>query len=1179
MKNIAAITMFQRIGCCFILCFALFGCRTPSEQREKPEYTQAPTDSKPTDITHLTQALADFNRGSALLEQYKYVEASKAFETVVETAPDWAAARFNLGLAYLNMQEQAGAESYLALAQESFEAVLQSDPNNLSAQFCLGLYYQHLGENEKALDYFQSVSKADPNDPYVLYKCAEALINLGRNDEGIKLLENVIDLDPGFVSGAYRLATQYQRTRRREKALPLFARFKALKDTELTGGSFTVLKTYGTVGKYYMALGADNLPLRSETELTPKRIIFSPELKPFDAVTSTWEFPGGSINLPGIAVGDVDDDGDLDLCMTALGAEVNVKLWLNDGSGKFSSQTTLAQHGISPCFGDMDNDGDLDLWLGCAGTDMYFENDGKAHFTKGQADGITSDQNATACARLFDADSDGDLDFLAVRLARGTVPATGTLEPAGSSLYNNNRDGSFTDMAEKLGLIFENTAIASMVYDDFDNDRDLDIVIFPAGENKVISWVNDRAFAHRILDAETTGLSVEGVLSATTGDPDKDGDRDLLIFTNDGLHLYVNQDGFRFERHEDFSDRFGRLRATGGQFVDMDNDGDLDILIADTLRRDGRRGPALLINDSQQKRFIDIVDVDPGNLLSAIHFQSFASCVAADFTGNGKCDILLAPIGERPFLIENVTPGGHWIEIDLRGTQGQDRKTRSSNSAIGARVEINSGTLFQQYVVGISSGPVSMAPYRIHAGLGENTKVDWLRIVWPDAVLQAELELAADQVMKIEELQRKVSSCPHLFAWDGSHFEFISDFGGMGGIGYLATPGEYAKPDPTEYVPIPNLEPLNGEYIFQVLEPLEETVYFDEAKLIAVDHPTGTRVYPHEMMAINISPPPFELFCFRETIEPIGAVDHRGVDVTDQIREVDRRYAGATEPDERFIGLAADHYVELDFGDRLKSVSPGSRLVLFLQGWVEYPYSSTNFASSQANLSARAPSIHVFRNGQWIELFDQVGYPAGIRHMMTLDVTGKLLPGDRKIRLSSNMELYWDQIFLAPVLEEPGLNVREVPVKSADLHFLGYPQEYSPDGRHPTLYDYGNVDRSIPWKMMKGDYTRYGEVSELLGEADDCYVIMGRGEEVTLRFSADAFGPIPEGYHRSFILKTDSFCKDMDLYSAYPDTVEPLPFHSMSTYPYGANEKYPDDEKRREYRKRYNTRRIGDVGN
>jgi hypothetical protein len=375
-------------------------------------------------------------------------------------------------------------------------------------------------------------------------------------------------------------------------------------------------------------------------------------------------------------------------------------------------------------------------------------------------------------------------------------------------------------------------------------------------------------------------------------------------------------------------------------------------------------------------------------------------------------------------------------------------------------------------------------------------------------------------------------------------------------------------------VRVANLKPHEGEYVLQVVEPVEEVVYFDEAKLIAVDHPAGTEVYPREMMAISVPPPAFELFCVKDVIEPIGAVDHRGADVTGEILAVDRRYAGASEPDHRFTGYAKDHFVELDFGDRLEAISPQARLVLFLHGSVEYAYSSTNFAAGQAGMRLKAPSVHVFRDGVWLELFREVGYPAGIQHMMTLEVTGKLLPTDRRVRISSNMELYWDRIFVAAILDDAGLCVQEIPVKSADLHFLGFPRDYSPDGRRPNLYDYGTVDRTVAWKLMEGDYTHYGEVAELLEEADDCYAIMGRGDELTLRFSTDALSPAPERYRRCFILKTDSFCKDMDLYSAYPDTVEPLPFHSMSGYPYGVNETYPSDEKHETYNRRFNTRRI-----
>jgi tetratricopeptide (TPR) repeat protein len=1163
----------QKIGCFFFLVLILTSCGSRTEQQEKLKQVSASGDSKPTKTDLPVKAIADFNRGAALLEQYDYIEAAKAFESVLAAAPDWTAARFNLGLAYFNMQEKAGAKSYLELAQKAFDTVLESDPNHLHARFCLGLYYQHLGENEKALECFRKVYEGDSKDPYVLYKYAEALINIGSAEEGTEMLEKVIALDPGFISAVYRLAIQYQRTQKRDQAQALFARFQELKETELTGGTFTALKAYGTVGKYYMALGADNLPLPPAATVSQKRILFSPELKSFSNATSAWKFPGGSVELPGIAAGDIDEDGDIDLCITAFEDNGSVWLWRNDGGGKFSHYATLTRQGISPCFGDVDNDGDLDLWLGRAGPDIYFQNDGKANFSPEPNESLAGGQSITHFARVLDADSDGDLDFLAFRLASGYVPPADTLKPAAGSLYNNNRDGSFTDVAEKLGLTLENNAVNAAVYDDFDNDRDLDLVIFSQGGT--IGWVNDRGLKYHVLDAEATGLMTEGVLSATSGDPDKDGDRDLLIFTNEAALLFMNQGGFTFKRHPDFSERCGRLGGTGGQFADMDNDGDLDIVIADALKRDGNRGPAILINNWPEGSFTNVLEIDPGNMLSAISFPGNASCVVADFTGNGNCDIFLAPIGAKPFLVENITKGNHWIEIDLRGMREQDKKTRSNNSAIGARVEIKTGSVFQQYVVGASSGQVAVPPYRIHAGLGQYSKVDWLRIMWPDAVLQAELELPADQVITITELQRKVSSCPHLFVWDGSHFEFVSDFGGMGGLGYLAAPGEYAKPDPTEYLPIPKIMPRDGQYIFQVLEPIEEAVYFDQAKLIAVDHPAGTQVFPNEMMAIGIPPVPFELFCFEDSIEPIRAVDESGADVTEKIRLIDRIYAGATEPDPRFIGLAKDHFVELDFGDRLQAVLPESRLVLFLHGWVEYPYSSTNYAASQAGLRCRAPSIHVFRDGTWLELFNEVGYPAGIRHMMTLDVTGKLLPGDRRIRISSNMELYWDQIFIAPLFEDAGLRIQELPVKSADLHFLGYPQEYSPDGRHPTLYDYDSVSGAVAWKIMEGNYTRYGEVTELLDEADDCYVIMGRGEELTLRFSAGDLSPAPNGFSRSFILKTDSFCKDMDLYSAYPDTVEPLPFHSMSTYPYSSNEKYPDDEKRQEYRRRFNTRRIG----
>jgi len=1130
------------------------------------------TAAPPKVADQLEKSLAEFNRGAALMEQYKYVDAAKAFENVVKSSPGWTAARFNLGLAYFNMHGAAGAKRNLTTARDTFLKVLEFDPEHVHSLFCLGLYHQHIGENEEAVEYFREAYKRDADDPFVAYKYAVTLIGIGNNEEGTKVLERVVELDPGFISGIYRLAMQYNRLRQRDKAVKLLRRFQALKKTEVTGGSFTVGKTYGTIGKYYTVLGADNRPMRKIPAEPAARIAFSPRPKSLGSLaTASWKWSDGTVDLPGIASADVDDDGDLDLCLTGMGEDGETAIWINDGKGGFRAKQTLAQGGVSPCFGDVDNDGDVDLWLGRVGADLFFENDGEGNFKDAELEAVAGPAVLTSTARLADFDSDGDLDLLAFRAAKGDVPAASRAAAPGS-IFNNNRDGTYVDVAEALGLAMPEAAVSAVVYDDFDNDKDLDLIVFPA-DGKPIAWVNDRSGQFHLLDADATGLASTGVVGAITGDPDKDGDRDLLVFTGDSVTLHVNQGLFRFKTDEAFAAKFGPLGGTGGQFADMDNDGDLDLLIADA-HRDGKRGPALLINDWPNKGFLDAEKVDPGNLFAGIRFSGNAGCVAADFTGNGKCDVLLVPVGKKPMLIENTTAGGNWIALDLRGIRGKEKKTRSNNSAIGARVEIKTGNVFQQYVVGVGCGPTAMPPLRVHAGLGRHTKVDWLRVIWPDAVLQAELELPGNRVVPVTELSRKTSSCPYLFVWDGERFKFVADFGGVGGLGYLVEPGVYAPPDPTEYLRLPPMKPKDGDYVLQALTPLEEVTYFDEAKLIAVDHPKGTEVYPNEMMAINAKPPKFEVFCYDKAIGPVRAVDHRGKDVTRELRELDRTYAGPTELDHRFIGIAKPHFVELDFGDRLKNISPDKRLVMFLQGWVEYGYSSTAYAAVQAGVRTEAPTIHVFRDGRWVELFREVGYPAGVRHTMTLEVTGKILPSDRRIRISGNMELYWDRIFLAGHLGDAKLKLTEASAGEADLHFRGYPREYSPDGRHPNLCDYDNMDRAVSWKLMSGNYTRYGGVKELLDKADDCFVIMGRGEEITLRFPAAKFPPVPEGYERTLMLKTDSFCKDMDLYTAHPDTVEPLPFHGMSGYPYGTDESYPDTPTTREYRRRYNTREV-----
>ncbi len=635
------------------------------------------------------RAIGQFNAAAALLEQYAYADAAKRLEQVLASAPAWSAARFNLGLAYLNMQEEAGAKENLERARAAFESVLKDDPNHLHARFGLGLFYQHTGENAKAAECFRRIHRADPADPHAAYKYAEALIALEDKAQALGLLEAILQRDPGFVSGIYRLAGLYQRGGQPEKAAGLFARFRELKESELTGGSFAVLNAYGTVGKYYMALGADSLPVKSPTKVQ-QRIVFSPEVRSLPFQASAWQAGGLDVRLAGLAVGDVDGDGALDLCVTGVSQEGGASIWINDGSGAFIAGQVLARRAVCPAFGDVDNDGSLDLWLGCAETDLLLANDGKGHFREVELAGITGRPGGTRMARLLDVDSDGDLDLLAFHVREGAVPAVGTAQVRPAACYNNNRDGSFVDIAEKLGLTSA-AAVAAWVCDDFDNDRDMDMLLFPQGQ-QMVGWVNERAGRHHTLDSSAMGLPrLANVLGATTGDVNADGIRDLLVFTTGPACLFLGRGGFRFSQGPSFTGQAGQLGASGGQFADMDNDGDLDILVADALRPNGNRGPVLFINEWPKAGFVRAEQVDPGNLLQTLSFKGYASGVVADFTGDGRQDVLLVPQGAAALVAVNATQGGHWIEIDLQGIQGQDGKSRSNNSAIGARIDVKTG--------------------------------------------------------------------------------------------------------------------------------------------------------------------------------------------------------------------------------------------------------------------------------------------------------------------------------------------------------------------------------------------------------------------------------------------------------------------------------------------------------
>jgi hypothetical protein len=250
-------------------------------------------------------------------------------------------------------------------------------------------------------------------------------------------------------------------------------------------------------------------------------------------------------------------------------------------------------------------------------------------------------------------------------------------------------------------------------------------------------------------------------------------------------------------------------------------------------------------------------------------------------------------------------------------------------------------------------------------------------------------------------------------------------------------------------------------------------------------------------------------------------------------------------------------------------------VVLLLTGWTDYAWSSDNVAASQAGKEMKPPALQVKdEKGNWRTVIKDIGIPVGRPQTVTVDLTGKFLSARRDVRIVTNMRIYWDQILVDTSAGNlPAQITRLDPVK-ADLKWRGFSAEVTPDNREPFGYDYSRVSFTSPWKVMTGHYTREGDVRELLLQSDDEFAICRPGDEISLSFDASTLPSLPKGWTRTFLLYADGFSKEMDINSASPDQLAPLPFHGMSHYPYFWPEHYPLTEARQSYMEKYNTRVV-----
>jgi hypothetical protein len=362
------------------------------------------------------------------------------------------------------------------------------------------------------------------------------------------------------------------------------------------------------------------------------------------------------------------------------------------------------------------------------------------------------------------------------------------------------------------------------------------------------------------------------------------------------------------------------------------------------------------------------------------------------------------------------------------------------------------------------------------------------------------------------------------------------------------------------------LRAKDGRFEIRVTNELEEALFVDRLKLLVIAHPPDIDLYPNEGM--TDTPKPFRLFAVTRGRVP-HAVDDGGRDVTERVARIDRRYPDGFALD-RFRGYAAPHALTLDLGPVV-----GRAPVLLLTGWTDYAFSSDNLAAHQAGLSLTSPLLQARdAAGRWRTVVADIGIPVGRPQTVTVDLAGRLRPGEHEVRVVTNMRIYWDRVLVADAVPDAALQTRALDPMTATLRKRGFSAEVRPGGQDPPRYDYDRVTLSSPWKAMAGRFTREGDVRELLTKADDMFVIAKPGDEIALAFDAAAAGPLPEGWARTFLLLADGFSKEMDINSASPDSVDPLPFHAMKTYPYQTPEHYPDGPEYQRYQAEYNTRVV-----
>lgn len=805
---------------------------------------------------------------------------------------------------------------------------------------------------------------------------------------------------------------------------------------------------------------------------------------------------------------------------------------------------------------------------------------------------------ATAGLAVLDFDGDGRVDLIAwsaegVRIYKdGTTPVAKSgleglknvrwiapgdfdndglpdlcvLTDGGALLYHNNK-GVF----EKREAPIPAGPYEKAVWMDYDHDGDLDLVLLGA-KSALMRNNGEAGFSDQTTDFPfVPGHATAGAIFALRHDTaandlavayqDRSGVlyRDRLNGKYEAIPLEEIPAGARAVLTADFNnDAFpdlAALSATNAQLIE-NREGKLV-----ATRSIAAAAPAVFA-DLENAGYEDLAasgavfwNRGKGVFERADGVGTAVAMATADFNGDGRVDLAVIGTDGSLHIFENQTATkNNWMRIAIAGL-------KNLKLAAGATVEVKAGLSYQKRIY--EGVPLVF-------GLGGYTDADTVRITWPNGMIQNETKQPILTALHIQEAERLSGSCPMIFTWNGKRFQFITDVLGVAPLGASSGDGQYFPVDHHEYVQIPGgaLAERDGQYEIRVTEELREVSYLDQVQLIALDHPANTEIFTNEKFK---SPPfpEFRLYGVNRRIYPVAARDSAGRDVLARLLRRDRTYPDGFRRD--YNGVAELHHLDLDFGHAARD----GRTLLVLNGWVDWADGSTFLRAAQESKAGLILPYLQVRNarGEWQTVIEDMGIPAGKPKTIAVDLTGKWLSASREVRIVTNLCVYWDEIFLSESFSAPDVRLTPVEAEAADLRFRGFSRpKIDPARKQPEQFDYQTWMPVSNWNPTPGMYTRYGDVRPLITAVDDKLVIMGSGDELRLLFPADGLPALRTGWKRDFLLLVDGWAKDGDYNTAFSQSVEPLPFHAMSAYPYPAGQHFPDDAEHRAYREQYNTR-------